>query len=147
VNELQRALDKLNTGRDTTAAAGDSSNSYPSVKSLPLVGIQWTDLYRNTKIHETVYELLTQQYEVARIQEAREIPTVKLLDAAVVPEKRHPDPANVIGLGAIIGIILAGIGQLLQYRWNNWDVYDPRRVFLASILNRQRRATANTESD
>jgi len=135
VNELQRALNNLNTGVSPRSER-NASNPYPSVKSLPLVGLKWQDLYRDTKIHETVYELLTQQYEVARIQEAREIPTVKVLDQAVVPERRHPAPALVIAVGVLAGLLLASVGQILQYRWENWDPYDPRRVFLSSILRR-----------
>ncbi|HEV8180909.1 MAG TPA: lipopolysaccharide biosynthesis protein, partial [Candidatus Angelobacter sp.] len=70
VNELERALTKINSGR--TAAVQDPTSPYPSVKSLPLLGARWSDLYRNAKIRETVVELLTQQYEMARIQEAKE---------------------------------------------------------------------------
>ena len=51
--------------------------------------MKWADLYRQTKIRETVVELLTQQYEMARIQEAKEIPSVKVLDPASTPERRE----------------------------------------------------------
>lgn len=138
VNELQRALDRINTGADKTET-GNDSNPYPSVKKLPLVGLEWTDLYRNTKIHETVYELLTQQYEVARIQEAREIPTVKVLDPAVAPEKRHPSPTMVIVVGALLSLLLACIGQSVKCAWEKWDADDPRRVFLADLVPRWKR--------
>jgi len=40
------------------------------------------------QIQETVYELLTQQYELAKVQEAKEIPTVRVLDPAIVPTKK-----------------------------------------------------------
>ena len=59
------------------------------MKNLPLLGVKWADLYRQTKIRETVVELLTQQYEMARIQEAKEIPSVKVLDPASIPEKKR----------------------------------------------------------
>jgi uncharacterized protein involved in exopolysaccharide biosynthesis len=145
VDELQRALDRINTGADASASVNDS-NPYPSVKRLPLVGLEWTNLYRNTKIHETVYELLTQQYEVARIQEAREIPTVKVLDAAVVPERRHPSPAIVVIVGFLFSILLAGIGQVLRYSWENWDIDDPRRVFLSKLMRRNRGIVSSSEA-
>ena len=145
VDELQRALDRINTGADASAPV-NGSNPYPSVKKLPLVGLEWTDLYRNTKIHETVYELLTQQYEVARIQEAREIPTVKVLDAAVVPERRHPSPALVIIVGVILSFLLACLGQVLRYSWESWDAHDPRRIFLTKILGRRRSGVSSGEA-
>lgn len=133
VDELQRALDRINTGAESNAPV-NSSNPYPSVKKLPVVGLEWEDLFRNTKIHETVYELLTQQYEVARIQEAREIPTVKVLDAAVVPERRHPAPGAVIIVGCILSFVLACLGQILRYSLENWDPHDPRRIFVSKLF-------------
>jgi capsule polysaccharide export protein KpsE/RkpR len=140
VDELERALARLNTGNAATASS--SSSPYPSIKNLPLVGVAWTDLYRSTKIHETVYELLTEQYEVARIQEARELPTVKVLDQAAVPETRHPSIPVVAVAGALISIFLACIGLLLQ-RWAaSWDADDPRRLLLARITRTPRRMHA-----
>lgn len=142
VNELQKELNKINKGGSTRGDAGDSSTEYPSVKNLPLVGIEWTNLYRSTKIHETVFELLTQQYEVARIQEARDFPSVKTLDEPVVPEKRHPSPALVIGLGALASAILAGLGLFLQYRWQSLGPDDPRRMLMSTLFRRKKEFTA-----
>ena len=48
------------------------------------------------KVQETVYDLLTQQYELARIQEAKEIPTVNVIDPANVPEKKSFPPRLLI---------------------------------------------------
>ena len=46
------------------------SAAYPSMRSLPVLGYQYDDLYRKSKIQEGVFEFLTQQYEMAKIQEA-----------------------------------------------------------------------------
>jgi capsule polysaccharide export protein KpsE/RkpR len=114
ISELERELAKLNTG----AGSVDSANPYPPVSKLPSLGVQWTDLYRDTKIHETVYEMLTQQYESARIQEAKETPTAKVLDFASVPERRTPSPILVIVGGGLVGLLLAIFGVLLQRWWS-----------------------------
>lgn len=135
INELERALARINTGNTTTRQS--ATDPYPSIKNLPIVGLEWTDLYRNEKIHETVYELLTQQYEVARIQEARELPTVKILDKATVPEKRHPAIPAVAFLGTLFSIFLASIGYLIQHRWQSWDPADPRRLILARVARKR----------
>jgi len=87
VNELRQQLDKL--GGDLSADAQSEDALYSiDFASLPILGVTYADLYRQTKIEETVYELLTQQYELAKVQEAKEIPAVKVLDAAVVPTKK-----------------------------------------------------------
>jgi len=57
VNELERELAKMNSGH--APGVQDPTSPYPSVKNLPLLGVKWADLYRNTKIRETVVELLT----------------------------------------------------------------------------------------
>lgn len=132
INEIERELARMNTG-DQQGSDKSGTNPYPSIKNLPIVGLAWTDLYRETKIHETVYELLTQQYEVARIQEARELPTVKVLDQATVPEERHPSIAEVALLGTLSCIVLTCIGLLLQRWLASWDPDDPRRLLLGRL--------------
>lgn len=136
INELERELARINTGGQNSGAKS-ATNPYPSIKNLPIVGLEWTDLYRNTKIHETVFELLTQQYEVARIQEARELPTVKVLDKATVPEERHPGIPVVVFIGTLISILLASAGLLMQRSWQSWDPDDPRRLLLARISRKR----------
>jgi capsule polysaccharide export protein KpsE/RkpR len=105
VDELKRQLQKLEGTDASLAAYGisgtDQSRSqpadmYPPIRKLPLLGVEWADLYRRTKIQETVYELLNQQYELARIQEAKEIPTVNVVDPASVPERKSSPHRLVI---------------------------------------------------
>lgn len=132
IDELERELKRING----QSPAGDPASPYPSVKQLPTVGLQWAELYRDRKTHETVFELLTQQYEMARVQEAREIPAVKVLDAAEKPEKIHPRPTLVLGIGALVSLILACIGVHLKHRWQEWDADDPRRIVLARLFIR-----------
>ena len=134
LNELERALAKINSGQSTAAGPQDTSNPYPSVKSLPLLGVQWTDLYRNTKIRETVVEFLTQQYEMARIQEAKETIAVKVLDSASTPEHKSPHWLLLIVVGTLLFSLLACMGYLWKDRWDRWNQDDPRRMLIAHIL-------------
>jgi len=91
---------KADANSDSSAIAGD----FPSIRKLPIVGVRWANLYRETKIQETVYELLTQEYEFAKIQEAKEIPTVNVLDPPTSPEQHSFPPRTVI---TILGTCLA----------------------------------------
>jgi capsule polysaccharide export protein KpsE/RkpR len=136
INELERALAKINAGH--ASSTQDPSNPYPSVKNLPLLGVKWADLFRNSKIRETVVELLTQQYEMARIQEAKEIPTVKVLDPASDPEQKQPSWLMIILGGFFIGMALACLGYFLKGWWERWDHDDPRRMLLVQVFGRNR---------
>jgi capsule polysaccharide export protein KpsE/RkpR len=84
IAELRQQLQKLG-GSNSPADVRNDNSLYLSIGKLPLLGVTYADLFRRTKIEETVYELLTQQYELAKVQEAKEIPSVKILDTAVVP--------------------------------------------------------------
>ena len=137
VNELERALAKINSGKG--AGVQDPTSPYPSVKSLPLLGVKWADLYRNTKIRETVVELLTQQYEMARIQEAKEIPSVKLLDSASTPESRRPSWLLILFCGTFLGACMACFGYFLKNWWERWDQDDPRRMLMVQVFGGGRR--------
>ena len=86
VNELKKKLNEIG-GIGTQSELNSDNSLYPSIRKLPLLGVTYADLYRQTKIQETVYELLTQQYELAKVQEAKEIPTVKVLDEALCRRK------------------------------------------------------------
>ena len=134
VNELQKKLNEI--GSAGTQGGSPAENSlYPSIRKLPLLGVTYADLYRQTKIQETVYELLTQQYELAKVQEAKEIPTVKVLDAAIVPTKKTFPPRGLIVLmGTMLGITLAMTWILGKTQWDAVDVYDPRRVFATEVF-------------
>ena len=43
----------------------------PHLRAIPALAVQWADLYRRVRTQETMYELLTQEYEMARIEEAK----------------------------------------------------------------------------
>lgn len=61
---------------------------------------------REAKVQEMLYELLMQQLELARIEEAKNMPTIQVLDSAHPPEMRKPK-------GTITKAVLAGIVSFL----------------------------------
>jgi uncharacterized protein involved in exopolysaccharide biosynthesis len=140
VSELERELAKINSGRAPTVQ--DPTSPYPSVKSLPLLGVKWADLYRNSKIRETVVELLNQQYEMARIQEAKEIPSVRVLDPASTPEKKRPSWVLVVVVGTLLGTVLACFGFFLKNWFERWDQNDPRRQLIVQVFRGRRNASS-----
>jgi uncharacterized protein involved in exopolysaccharide biosynthesis len=136
VEELKRQLEKLG-GTDASLQPGSPSGSselYPSIRKLPLLGVQYADLYQQVKIQETVYELLTQQYEMAKIQEAREIPSIKVLDDAEVPEKRSfPPRLLIILLGAVMCLAGSCLAFILSDRWRTLEPHHPWKEFIGEL--------------
>jgi len=107
---------------------------FPTIKSLPLLGAKYGDYYRRAKIQETVFELLTQQYELAKVQEAKETPSVKILDPARIPEKKSFPPRLVImSLGIFLVPALSVVWVLGSARWEQVDPKDPRKVLAQEV--------------
>src|SRR5713226_3842850 len=73
VSELQHQLEKLGgKGEDPLAPSGQQVASlYPSIRKLPLLGVAYADLYRRTRVQEAVFESLTKEYEMAKVQEVK----------------------------------------------------------------------------
>jgi capsule polysaccharide export protein KpsE/RkpR len=143
IDEYRRQLQKLGgEGPDKTPAVApngetseQSQDGYPSIRQLPLLGVKWSDLYRRTRVQESVFETLTKQYELAKVEEARETPSVKVLDVADVPEKRsYPPRLLVILFGTALAAILASVWVLANARWQEVDPGDPGKVLAQEIF-------------
>lgn len=75
-------------------------------------------LYREFKYQETLFELLSKQFELARLDEAREGALIQVVDAATAPElKSWPRRSYFAAAGAAIGMLLALGLTLLQPLW------------------------------
>jgi uncharacterized protein involved in exopolysaccharide biosynthesis len=137
VEELRRQLQKM--GGTTEPQAGDSKGSsdtmYPSIRKLPILGVKYADLYRHTKIQEVVYETLTQQYELAKVQEAKETPSVKVLDVARIPEKKSfPPRLLIMFIGTFLALSGATVLVLGRAHWSEVDAEDPGKVLAQEVF-------------
>ena len=149
VAELRKQLEKLG-GTQTNGANGTNASveqpgdpsaakaggglPYPTIRSLPLLGAKYADFYRRAKIQETVFELLTGQYELAKVQEAKETPSVKVLDPARIPEKKSFPPRLVIMfLGTFLVCAMSVVWVLGSGRWEEVDPQDPLKVLAQEV--------------
>lgn len=140
VGELRKQLEKLSGTSADAATTGDSSPAvsngmpYPTIRSLPLLGAKYSDYYRRAKIQETVFELLTEQYELAKIEEAKETPSVKVLDPGQVPERKSFPPRSLIIFeGTFVVLAISVVWVLGSNRWQAADPKDPRKVLAQEV--------------
>jgi uncharacterized protein involved in exopolysaccharide biosynthesis len=136
IAELKRQLEKLGgKGEDAPETSGQPANYlYPSVRKLPLIGVTYADLYRRTRVQEAVYEVLTQEYELAKVQEAKEIPIVKVVDPADIPEKKSFPPRLLIGISTMFLSFIGGIAFLVGSKiWHEKDPHDPSKAIATEI--------------
>jgi hypothetical protein len=100
------------------------------------LGVTYADLYRQTKIEETVFELLTQQYELAKVQEAKEIPSVKVLDAAIVPTKKsYPHRLTLMTVGTLLSVFAVCVYIFARRFWQAIDPQDPGKQFVEEVTS------------
>jgi capsule polysaccharide export protein KpsE/RkpR len=119
--------------------AQNGAMPYPTIRSLPLLGAKYADYYRRAKIEETVFELLTQQYELAKVQEAKETPSVKVLDLGMVPEKKSfPPRLLIMFVGTMLALSISVVGMLGSNKWRQADPQDPRKLLAQEVVEKVR---------
>lgn len=124
IKELQRQLmaieqgEQLSTGDSNAPMTGRLSNFYIPFDDLPRLGLELMRLTREAKIQEKLFELITAQYEMAQIEEAKDVDTVQVIDRAVPPEKKiSPKRGRIVITATILMFfitVLLVIG--LEYR-------------------------------
>jgi capsule polysaccharide export protein KpsE/RkpR len=137
--ELRSQLKKLVGSEGEAAGSIDFSAPYPSMHTLPGLGSRYADLYREAKIQEAVYAFVTQQYEMAKIQEAKELPIVRVMDVGVAPEKRSSPIRSLIVAGSVLGaIFLACLWVMGKNRWAQVPADDSYRLLAADVAGEVR---------
>lgn len=112
---LQRQLQELRSQYNQMEVG--SEDFLLGFKDVPELGRQLAVLFREVKIQNEVYVLLQQQYYREKIQENRDLPTVEVLDEAIIPEK--PSSPRLIYstfFGAIFIFLLISLGFVLKDR-------------------------------
>ena len=135
IGRLQLEIQRMG-GRAGTTADSETDQLYPSIRQLPLLGVTWADLYRRAKVQEAVFEALTKQFELAKVQEAKEIPSVKVLDEAKAPKKKSFPPRTVITIfGTGFAFCFAILWVLGNARWQAADPENPWKMFFQRVWN------------
>ena len=135
IAELEQQLNNFGGKAYSGSTALDPNSLYPPIRQLPVLGRQYLDLYRTVKIDETVYEMLTESYEMAKVEEAKETPSVKVLDAAKIPERKSWPPRPWLALlGAALGFLLGSAWIGGNEYWSAIDPNEPRKLLLTEML-------------
>lgn len=75
---------------------------------IPEIGTEYMRKLRDFKFNETLYELLTKQYEIAKLDEARDAVIIQVIDKAVPPDKKaKPKRMLMIMISTLSGLIFS----------------------------------------
>lgn len=99
LRELKKQLAKIEFGdksKEKEERNGFGVGFAVPFSELPEVAVEYARLLRDVEVQSAIYELLTQQYEQAKIMELKDTPTVQFLDRASPPEKRSFPKRKII---------------------------------------------------
>lgn len=124
----------LSSDANSDADPPSSSLAYLPLRQVPRLAVPYTNLLRQLEVQETVYKLLIQQYEIARIQEAKDIPVVNVIDAPGIPEKKSFPPRTLLALAVTMAtLIVSSFVLIFRHRWLLLSANDPRRLFAREV--------------
>ena len=119
IEEFKLKLNELENG-----SFNDSSGNklFLTISDIPDLGLNHLRLQRELEIQTELFKFLTMEYEEAKIEEAKDIPTVQVLDIAKVPERKSK-PRRVLLVISILLVCLIGnslvIITYVNYQFNH----------------------------
>lgn len=130
IREQQRVLGRIRSGEDDGL-----SGAAPSLGELPELGVELARLMREVEVQNGVYYLLSQELESAKIQEARDTPTVQVLDEPRPADKRtRPRRKTMVAIGALLGLLSGVLMALAREFLETTDGSHPVRRSLDAAV-------------
>lgn len=104
LNGLRAELRKLDKGGE------GSERGLVSAGSLPEQGLEYVRALREVKYHEAVFEIMAKQFELAKVDEAKDSGSVQQLDVASAPERKSKPKRALL---VVFSVLIAGIFAIL----------------------------------
>jgi uncharacterized protein involved in exopolysaccharide biosynthesis len=110
---LRAQLAKLGGSEDT------AGNEFIIPKGLvPKAGMEYVRRLRDVKYYETIFDILARQFEMAKLDEAKEGAVIQVVDPPIPPDRRSfPKRTLIVIGGAIAGFILGILTAIFQASW------------------------------
>jgi len=106
--QLRQRRDALRTELAKSRAKHSLGGAQLRTQAIPELGLEYIRRVRDVKYHEALYELLMRQYEVARLDEAKNASIIQVLDKAQVPDRRSsPRRLSYLAAGFGLGLLVS----------------------------------------
>jgi len=145
--QLVKAQRELDLMRAQLAKLGGSEGSASDglivpKGAVPAAGLEYVRRFREVKYNETIFEILARQFEMAKLDEAKQGALIQVVDYAVPPEKRSSPRRGVIVVGATAlgGLFAIFLALLLAKIERMRSDPETRRRFapIRNAMNRKR---------
>ncbi len=132
--QAQQELDSLRAQLTKLGGseAGSETNLIVPRGKVPEAGLEYVRKLRDVKYYETIFDILARQYEVAKLDEARQGALVQVVDPAIPPERRSFPKRGYIVMGAtVLGFIIGIFFTLVRAMYENLS---KRSKYVGKIL-------------
>lgn len=128
-------------------AAAVAGNVLTPTTQVPAASLEYIRRMRDVRYHETLYEFMERQYEMARVDEAKQSQMIQVVDPALVPDRRSwPHRTLLTLLAFALGVLFAGFWAILSASYNNRIARDPELREKTGQLRRMLRIRQSVRS-
>lgn len=100
-----------------TEGSADTGLMMPK-RGAPEAGLEYVRRMRDVKYNETIFDILARQFEIAKLDEAKQGAVVQVVDAAVPPDKKSsPKRGIIIVVATLAGLLFGAVTVFFQAWW------------------------------
>jgi uncharacterized protein involved in exopolysaccharide biosynthesis len=117
VVQAQQELDSMRAQLAKLAGSGDSASDGLIVPKgqIPEAGLEYARKMRDVKYNETIFDILARQFEVAKLDEAKQGALIQVVDPAVPPDRKTSPKRSLIVIGTTtVGLFISLFVALFQ---------------------------------
>jgi uncharacterized protein involved in exopolysaccharide biosynthesis len=107
--EAQKELDSMRAQLAKLGGSGEGPSGIIVPKGqMTESGLEYVRRLRDVKYYETIFEILARQFELAKLDEAKEGAVIQVVDPAVAPDRRSfPKRGVIVVVATLIGFVIA----------------------------------------
>jgi uncharacterized protein involved in exopolysaccharide biosynthesis len=149
--EQELGLSALRAQRDDLARTRISNIMIP-LNLAPDLGMEFVRLKRDLQVQEILHGFILQQFEMAKIEEAKQTPRIQILDDAMPPQKRSkPKRTQLViiafCISVVFGLVLVKIIETIRsIRTNKGVAYAKIMIILQNLGFRRLSAKPSPQS-
>lgn len=135
--QAQQELESLRAELAKLGGSEESANALIVPKGkLTQAGLDYVRKLRNVKYYETIFDILARQFELAKLDEAKEGAIIQVVDSAVPPDKKSsPKRMLIVIVATAMGFLLAVMTAFAQAAWARMKE-DPEAGAKLALLRR-----------
>ncbi len=109
VRALLAGIARLKSQMAAMTGSGGGDSVIPATGNVPSIGVEYVRKVRELKIQEAIFEQLTKQYGLAKMNEAKDSSSVQIIDEAVAPVKKSGPMRSLIVILSTISAFFISI--------------------------------------